>query len=63
MTELAVEAMKAGAQDYLVEGRDHAVVDRADRALRGRAQAREENTRRLAKSDEAALRARFVSAA
>jgi signal transduction histidine kinase len=58
---LAVEAMKAGAQDYLVKGEiTPSLIARTARYAVER-KAAEENTRRLAKSDEAAQRARFIS--
>src|SRR5690348_11352639 len=58
---LAVEAMKAGAQDHPVKGEiTPSLIARTARYAVER-KAAEENTRRLAKSDEAAQRARFIS--
>jgi signal transduction histidine kinase/CheY-like chemotaxis protein len=58
---VAVEAMKAGAQDYLVKGEiTPSLIARTARYAVER-KAAEENARRLAKSDEAATRARFIT--
>ncbi|NVB79515.1 MAG: response regulator [Kofleriaceae bacterium] len=58
---IAVEAMKAGAQDFLVKSEiSPALIARAARYAVERKHA-EENAKRLAKSDEAARRARFLS--
>jgi signal transduction histidine kinase/FixJ family two-component response regulator len=58
---VALEAMKAGAQDYLVKGEiTPSLIARTARYAIER-KAAEENARRLAKSDEAAERARFIS--
>ena len=58
---LAVDAMKAGAQDYLVKGEiTPSLIARTARYAIER-KAAEENTRKLVQSDEAAERARFVT--
>jgi signal transduction histidine kinase len=58
---LAVDAVKAGAQDYLTKSEiTPSLIARTARYAVER-KAAEENTRRLAKSDEAAQRARFIS--
>lgn len=58
---LAVEAMKAGAQDYLVKGEIvPSLIARTARYAIER-KAAEENARRLATSDQAAQRARFIT--
>jgi signal transduction histidine kinase len=60
-SKLAVEAMKAGAQDYLTKGEiTPTLIERTARYAVER-KLHEENTRRLAISDLAALRASFLS--
>lgn len=58
---VAVEAMKAGAQDYLVKGEITASLIARTARYAVERKAAEENARRLALSDEAAQRARFIT--